>query len=616
MKWLCSGLTFVNVSAVAGLLLGSAFHGLGRGTAICALLFAAVLAVFAWFETRDDDSCLRENEAAADSAVAKRPRRYRRVWFWLLAACFAMFALRSFCWLIFLDGNDLRIQSPNNLGDLALHIAYIKNFASGVPLWPENPIYVFSNMRYPAGTDLFNALLLLGGVNLIHGLVWAGLLASAATCYALYRWAGAFGIAGFLFNGGLAGFQFFQTWQFRDYQGISAIAWKSLPLSMFVTQRGVLYAIPAGLLLLCHWRAKYFPRRASTEATPGEAPARGILPFWLELTFYATMPLFHVHTFMALSIVAAFFFVIGNRDMRKQLATAVGAAVIPATFFMWTITDHFHAGSILEWKPGWVQHSGDMGMPFFIFWLYNFGVLVILAIPLIALCIARAVRPNERFDFRAHPALAFLTPAFVIFLFACLVKTAPWEWDNIKLIVWAYLILLPFVWSELIAHWPIPIRAGVCAALFASGFISVIGGLAVGRPGFGIADRAEVDEVGKVVKQLPATARFAAFPIFNHPLLLQGRKLVMGYPGHLWTQGFNYSAVEKQLNTLMRGEAEWRQEAQALGVRYLFWGEKESTNYPTSTRPWEHDARLVATGDWGAIYDLQSAPLAIQAAGQ
>ena len=185
--------------------------------------------------------------------------RYRSIWFWLLAACFAIFAVRSFAWLIYYDGNEVKVQSPNNLGDLSLHLTYIRHFASGVPLWPDNPIEPFSKLRYPAGIDLFNAILTCLGVDVIRGLVWTGLIASVATFYALYRWGGKFGIAAFLFNGGLASYPFLQTFSFQDYQGASNMAWKSIALSMFVTQRGVLYAFPAGLLLLYQWRAKFFP---------------------------------------------------------------------------------------------------------------------------------------------------------------------------------------------------------------------------------------------------------------------------------------------------------------------------------------------------------------------
>ena len=73
--------------------------------------------------------------------------RYRSVWFWAVAVCFAVFAVRSFVWLLYIDGSELKIQSPNNLGDLSLHVTLIKNFANGVALWPDNPIFVFSKLR-------------------------------------------------------------------------------------------------------------------------------------------------------------------------------------------------------------------------------------------------------------------------------------------------------------------------------------------------------------------------------------------------------------------------------------------------------------------------------------
>src|SRR5262249_49833954 len=205
-------------------------------------------------KSRDDS----EPESTNTTGTWPALMRYRRFWFWAMAVCFAAFAIRSFCWLFYIDGSDYKIQSPNNLGDLSLHLTLIKNFANGVPIWPDSPIYVFSKLRYPAGIDLFNGLLSLVHVDLIIGLVWVGLLSSLAIFYGFYRWGGTFAIAGFLFNGGIAGFQFFKTFQFLDYQGTAAdiahrqIAWKSIVLSMLVTQRGWLYAIPAGLVLLWH----------------------------------------------------------------------------------------------------------------------------------------------------------------------------------------------------------------------------------------------------------------------------------------------------------------------------------------------------------------------------
>jgi hypothetical protein len=590
-----------------------------------------------------------------------------------------MFAVRSFCWFFYIDGSDYKIQSPNNLGDLSLHLTLIKSFANGVALWPDNPIYVFSKLQYPAGIDLFNALLLLVHVDLITGLVWVGLVASLATFYAFFRWGRTFAVAGFLFNGGIAGFQFFQTFKFLDYQGGNKIAWKSIPLAMFVTQRGWLYAIPAGLILLWHWREKFFrepPVAAADDpchsgAVDARCYGKGPLPFWVEFSLYASMPLFHIHTFLALTIVLviALFFerpteiafivdrarkeggsgivrliwhptmwpeIFRGAPLRRHAAALLASALIPASFFVWLVTDHFRAASIFKWHPGWAQDSADFAAPFFRigggasfgsstafgallqkiwngviapffqFWLPNFGLWVPLALALVGLCCWRIWKAGWRWGNRPPADIAFVLPAVVIFAVGYFVKTAPWDWDNLKLMVWGYFMILPFLWNDIIGRWAFPERAAMCIALFGSGFVTLLGGLSAGHPGFGLIERARLDYAGAALRPLPVEARFASYPTYNHPVLLQGRKAVLGYPGHLWTEGFNSTDASNRLTELMNGAANWREAAKALGVRYVFWGQDEKTNYQSSSRPWEATSFLVASGDWGAIYDLNS----------
>jgi hypothetical protein len=530
-------------------------------------------------------------------------------------------------------------------------------------------------LRYPAGIDLFNALLSLIHVDLIVALTWVGLVASLATFYAFYRWGGAFAIAGFLFNGGIAGFQFFKNYKFSDYQGVNSIAWKSIPLSMFVTQRGWLYAIPAGLILLWHWREKFFRKPAVVADEPAQSTAvdtaysKGPLPFWVELSLYASMPLFHLHTFLALTIVLLFALLLeppsevkfivsvarkegagglgrlishpgrwreifDGAPIRRHATAILAAALIPATFFVWLVTDRFRAASILTWHPGWVQDSNDFAAPFFRmggsanfgsstsfglllqkiwnglvapffqFWLTNFGLWIPLALALVGLIGWRIWKSGWRWGNKPPADIAFVLPAVAIFAVGYFLKTAPWEWDNLKLMVWGYFLVLPFLWSDIVGRWAFPERAAMCVALFGSGFITLLGGLTAGHPGFGLIERARLDNVGAQIRPLPIEARFATYPTFNHPVLLQGRKVVLGYPGHLWTEGFNYGDPNNRLTTLMNGAPNWRDVAKALGVRYIFWGQDEKTNYQASSRPWETSAFLVASGDWGAIYDL------------
>ena len=708
MKWVAAGVTFVNLSVVCGLLLGLAGSGLNTVNAALALVCGAAFAVAAFLGTHDD---LAQKKGANRPASEQKPRkvskaeetpnagiaaalmRYRHVCFWAVAVCFAMFAVRSFVWLLYVDSSELKIQSPNNLGDLSLHLTMIKNFANGVALWPDSPIFVFSKLRYPAGIDLFNALLSLVHVDLLIGLVWVGLVASLATFYGFYRWGGTFAVAGFLFNGGIAGFQFFKTFKFLDYQGTAAdiahraIAWKSIALSMFVTQRGWLYAIPAGLVLLWHWREKFFSTEVvaggdssaaalATADAPGQATAvnargykKGPLPWWVEFSIYASMPLFHLHTFIALTIVllVGVFFeratelkfivnlfrnegiggigrlishpkmwpeIFSGAPIRRHAAAILIVAFIPATFFVWLTTDQFHASSVLKWHPGWAQDSTELGAPyfklgpkdfgssttfglllqktwngviapFFQFWLPNFGLWVPLALGLVGLCGWRIWKGKWRWGDRPPADIAFVVAAVIIFAFGYFVQTAPWDWDNLKLMVWGYFLILPFLWSDIISRWAFPERAATCLLLFGSGFVTLLGGLSAGHPGFGLIERARLDRIGTALRPLPVEARFATWPTYNHPVLLQGRKVVLGYPGHLWTEGFDYGKANDQLTALMNGAANWREAAKTLGVRYIFWGQDERTNYKSSSRPWEATAFLVASSDWGAVYDLE-----------
>jgi hypothetical protein len=79
---------------------------------------------------------------------------------------------------------------------------------------------------------------------------------------------------------------------------------------------------------------------------------------------------------------------------------------------------------------------------------------------------------------------------------------------------------------------------------------------------------------------------------------------VVGYGGHLWSHGIDASRVQRGLEALMRGEPDWREEARAVDARLLFWGRREKVAFPESTLPWERGRPPLASGPWGALYEL------------
>ena len=142
MKWLSAGVTFVNFSTVCGLILGMAPNGLALSVAVASLLLGGVAAIFAYLRTSDPKTRIDILDPAEPGAklskraqrrlrragnLASAPtaiRKYRHFWTWVLAACFVIFAVRSFCWLLYIDGDQLKIQSPNNLGSRAAYYLY------------------------------------------------------------------------------------------------------------------------------------------------------------------------------------------------------------------------------------------------------------------------------------------------------------------------------------------------------------------------------------------------------------------------------------------------------------------------------------------------------------
>ena len=600
-------LVFVAAAVGAALALMLPSHaGLNPGLAACALVVGLLAGAGAWWHVRR-----RERRTLPI-------RRRISPWAWASFVVFALFALRSFCFLIYQNDKELAIGSPNNLGDISMHIQEVRDFADGARWWPAHPEAANQTLRYYPGVNLFHALLTSVGADTLHGFVWLGLIGSAATLLALWRWGGSFTVAGFLFGGGLAGFAVFAH-GLRDYQ--ETLGWKSLPLAIFVTQRPFLYALPAGLLLMIHWRRKFFTDLPAVERQPGSivppplpGPGPGLLPFWVEVLLYATLPVFHLFAFVFLSVLLGWWFVVyfGRRAMRWHLLGLVAVALLPATYLVAQITGNFQAGGdIIKPEWGWMAH-GLPPLAFLWFWPLNFGLFALLAPVLwyqltswglgdwLSRLQGEPPVPRSR---ETDAATAFVVPAGLVFAVTLNVLFAKWDWDNTKLMLWCYLAFLPFLWRLWIRPLAWPLRVPLCVLLFFSGAVSLAGGLTAHQLNYQLIDRAELDGTREAVAALPADARFACAPDYNHPLVYCGRLLAMGYDGHLYSQGLNYGPLERDLDTLMLGQPGWELIPARLGVRYVFWGPEEARRWPQSTRPWE--ARPpVAAGGWGSIYEV------------
>jgi hypothetical protein len=500
--------------------------------------------------------------------LGERPRA------WDLAALLALLLVsaRQFLWLTFERDGSLMALLTYNYGDLPLHWTYVEFLARGASFWPENPIFTGQRLHYPIGIDLVTALFVQMGVPLRLALAAVGLLCSALLAMALYAWGRGFGVAAFLFSGGLVGTSALIDVFGRDAQ--SSLDWKNLYLALFIPQRGFLFALPAGLLLLWSFRERLIRDR------------RG-LPVWVEGLLWGSLPLFHAHTFLFVSLV------IGAWALaRRKVAEAVPSLLIalaPAAWSTLEVTEGLRAGSIAWWKPGWTIEARSP----LVFLLVNFGAYL----PLAGWAL---VRSWKRRDIEAR---LLLVPGLVLFAALFFVMLAPWDWDNTKLMLWCYVLVLPAI-DGVLRRLPARPRAAVHIVLFYSGALSLAAACS-GRRAVPILELDETAAVCSALSDIAPGERIATAQTFNHPVALCGHAIVAGYSGHLWSHGIDAKAVEERLARLMKGEPGWQESAKVLRARYLYWGPRETLGYAGGAQPWRDVAAPVAEGPWGRLYALE-----------
>ena len=84
---------------------------------------------------------------------------------------------------------------------------------------------------------------------------------------------------------------------------------------------------------------------------------------------------------------------------------------------------------------------------------------------------------------------------------------------------------------------------------------------------------------GRIAEATPPGAVILHAPAYDSPVPLSGRRSVLGYEGHIWSQGLDQGRRAELLKQVYEGtdRAEaWRRE---LGVGYVFVGPQERQTY-------------------------------------
>ena len=433
-----------------------------------------------------------------------------------------------------------------NLGDLPYHWSMINSFLYGENFPPEIPFYSGYTLSYYYLSNFFTALLMKSGLSLWGAFTFQGMALSIVLLAIVYlftyrltrnKMAAALSPFLFFFNGGLGFIQFFKDLiadsgnlinfllYVKDYTNIGDLGyrWINTTTSLLVPQRPFLFGFPMSILILTMlWVG-------IKSGLKGHLTLAGVIA--------GMLPFFHTLSYFSLGIISIFLFILF--PSRRWLCFFIPAGVLslPQIFyFMHSGETTVHFFSI---HLGWVANEEN------VFWFYLKNTGLFIPILLGTLIFSKKL---------SYPQKKFAIPFLLIFVIANLIQFTPWDWDNLKVLIFFYIGSIPYVSYGLASLWKntyriIPIL--LCLSLVLSGMISISRTYTQSY----LENNNEEIELAETIKKITLPkAVFLTAPTYNHFVFLTGRRALHGYSGHLWSWGLDYSKRLEDLRKMYRGD--------------------------------------------------------------
>lgn len=473
------------------------------------------------------------------------------------------------------DAQGLRAGHIHIWGDWSQHLGDVTSFAYGANFPPTHPRFSGHPLSYHYLTSVTVAAMVRLGLPPISALPLHSFVFLSLTTLAVFAFArrvthdsaaAALALVLFMIGGGLGWWITLRDalaaphpWQAlwaEPWNRAAAMAanfrWLDVAFAYLVPQRAVLYGLPLGLLAL-------------TLLWDG-ARGGGWRSFAIAGVATGLLPLAHLGTMLALALITPFVWLAFPRR-GWLLYFAVWAALAVPVFLL----QQGGGGGALEhirWKVGWIAKPD----PWWFFWLKNLGAFV-------PLLLWSLVDP----EVVPRPGARFLWAFMPVFVVANLVVFQPWDWDNTKVLLFWYLAGSVLVAANLARTWRaegLAVRVAtalVIASMLLSGVLVHLD-QALGRDRLLMLTAQEMRVAETVRRVTPARALFLVGLQHNHPIsMLAGRRVVMSYPGWMWSQGIDASARERDVTAMYALGQAAESKLAGYGVDYVVIG------------PWERD---------------------------
>lgn len=550
--------------------------------------------------------------------------------FFYYFAFFVLFVL-FFDRAVMINADGIFTGGSNNLGDLPFHLGIIYSFTDAANFPPQNPSFAGAKFSYPFLADLGTAALMKLSVDLreamlVQNVSWAFalLIVLESFVYRIVndRFAARVAPVLLFLSGGLGFLWFFsdyasQSRNFfqllmdigKDYTITNEFRWGNSMITLFLTQRSLLLGMPLTLIALSGlWRVFSSETENGTKNFSMSAFLLGLLA--------GTLPLIHLHSLFVLFVVTGFLFVIKPPKWREWLTFGAGVCVIAIPELIWSMTNSAsHATSFFEWHFGW--DSGTTNVIWF--WIKNTGLFIpFLLIGIYLFYSSRSQgelteKPQKKKRKSEEPERVrtnspkldqylFYVPFLFLFVLANVAKLAPWEWDNIKVLIYWFIGSLPFACFAISWMWKrtTALKAAASIAIFV---LTAAGGLDLWRTvsrqhNYRIFDP-EAVKIGERIRYVtPPRAVFLNAPTYKSAVVLSGRLSLMRYPGHLNSHGIDYKEREANLKYMYRGGPGAEELFARYGISYVLISPEERESLQPNEAFFARYPIVAAFGDY------------------
>ncbi|MCO6509719.1 MAG: hypothetical protein J5I65_02915 [Aridibacter famidurans] len=553
-------------------------------------------------------------------------------------AFFAVLFVVFFGRAMIVAGDGIYTGSTQNLGDLPFHLGAIFSFSEGCNFPPQNPSFAGATFSYPFTADFLTAVLVAVGAEVasamwVQNVVWAFALLVILERFVLKvtgdRLAGKFAAPILFFSGGFGFFWFIgdywagsqglwdSLWNLgKDYTIGDEFRWGSSLVTLFITQRSLLLGMPLALIV-AGFLWKKLAADDADGAEKGKAAGEKIhalFPAFLVGLLAGTLPLVHAHSLFVLFVVSGCWFFFSLERWKEWAAFGIGTAIVAVPELYWVLSGSAsRTGEFFAWHFGY--QAGDQNVVWF--WLKNTGLFIPMLLAAFALLLAgsrngkkgadpetegskrggsqkgeASIRdaffdlPNGRATDTIHVLAVFYLPFLLLFLVSNLFKLAPWEWDNIKVLIYWFAGSIPLVALVLSGFWK---KGSAWKAMTAVCFAVLVfsGALDVWRTASGqirnqVFDIRAIDLAEWMRFYTEPDAVILNAPTYNSAAVLSGRISVMRYPGHLSSHGIDYQGREDEVKRIYAGAPDADSLLRKYNVRHILVSPREREAFPVN----------------------------------